>query len=227
MAEQNYPGPPLITAHIPTVELKLLKLNFESHEAAVVQRAIDWAVGAGVDTLEHALPLTPWDTGILRESGTVTMDLGNTRVDVASGRRDSDNIQILSGMNKLTPQLSKRLSKRVRWIRAIVHFHRVSDSNEGPRDVALWAHENLNPYGSDTPPSARKPGTGPKYLEKAFKQRGPIWNSKRPMIEREIYKDIKEMGQVTSSSLKGPYVVQRIKLVLSRLKKFKFFKKRR
>ena len=227
MAEQNYPGPPLITTSIPAIELKMLKLNFENHEAAVIQRAIDWAVGAGVDTLEHALPLTPWDTGRLRESGTVTMDLGTTRVDVATGRKDSSKVRILSGMSKLTPTLAKRLVKKVKSIRAIVHFHRVADSSEGPRDVALWAHEDLNPHGSGTPPSARKPGTGPKYLEKAFRQRGPVWRAKLPLIEREIGRDVKEMGVVQSSPLKGPYIVQRIKLSLARLKRFKFFRKRR
>jgi hypothetical protein len=220
----SYAGPPLITMDIPAIEVKLAEANLDNVHAAMIQRMVDWAVAAGTDVLKTALPRTPWDTGKLRKSGTVTIDIGGKRIDVASGRRSDNGMRILSGMNKLTPQLSRRIMKRVRTISAIVHFHRVADSAEGLRDVAIWTHEDLNPHGSGVSPQARKPGTGPKYLESAFREKGAKWAKMSPMIEHQMNLDQIRMATVKTTSLKGS-IFQQLTLKLGRLKKFIFFKR--
>lgn len=224
--QRTYAGPPLITMDVPAIEMRLAEQNLENDLAAVIQRTVDWVMAAGVDILDFSLPMVPWDTGKLRESGTVTMrtNLGNT--DVATGQRKSKNVNVLPAAEKFTPQLSKRMLRRIKLIQAVIHFHRTADSNEGPRDIALWTHENLNPASSGKSPRARKPGTGPKYLENAFRARAPFWNSKFKSIELQIAKDQRDMAYIKTVNLRGN-VFQRLTMKLSRLKKFVFFKRRR
>lgn len=226
MATKSYPGPPIATMFIPTIETKLLSFNLKNSTTAVVQRAADWCIAAGVDILETALPMTPWDSGKLRESGTVSVFLGTKKIDVASGTKEGQ-VRTLSGMASITPRLTRKLARRGKArVNAVVHYHRLTDSNEGPRNIAVWTHENLNPYGSGAAPQARKPGTGPKYLQRAVKEREGYWNMQARRIKGLVTSDIKSMGQVTAGALKGPTVVGKIKLQLNRLKKFVFLKRR-
>jgi len=225
-AYRHYAGPPLITLDLPAIELQVSQANLENIHAAMIQRMVDWAVAAGVDVLQTALPRVPYDTGKLRESGTVTMDLGGKQIDIARGRREDPRIKYLPGMSKLTPQLAKRLRRRLGTIRTIVHFHRVSDSADGLRDIAIWAHENLNPYGAGVAPSATKPGTGPKYLESAFKEKAPKWAKLSPMVEQQMNRDQIKMATIQSANYRGS-IFKKLTMKLSKLKKFIFFKRGR
>jgi len=226
MAERNYPGPPLITMDLPAIEVKLAEANLENVHAAMIQRMVDWATAVGIDVLETALPRVPYDTGQLRESGTVTMDLGGKTIDIATGRREDPGIRYLPGMAKLTPQLAKKLRKRITTIASVIHFHRIADSNEGPRDIALWTHEDLNPYGSGVAPSATKPLTGPKYLESAFREKAAKWNAMIPAVEQQMNRDQKNMGVIQTTNLKG-HIFKKLTMKLRKLKKFVFFKRGR
>ena len=221
---RSWAGPPLITMELPAIELQLAKANLANIHGAMIQRMVDWAAAAGADVLQTALQRVPYDTGKLRESGTLTMDIGGKLIDIARGRRADNRIKYLSGVNKLTPQLSKRLRRRLGTIQAIVHFHRVSDSAEGLRDIAIWTHENLNPHGSGVTPSATKPGTGPKYLESAFKEKAQKWAKMSPRIEHQMNKDQIRMTTVQTANYKGS-IFKKLKMRLSKLKKFVFFRR--
>lgn len=220
---QNYLGPPLVTAAVDGISVETLRLNLETAGIAMVQRAADWAVGAGVDILAYAIPMTPVKTGKLRKSGTVTIDFGTKKVDVARGLKRGD-VRLLAGIKEISPTLSKKIAKRAKGITTIVHFRRHADSNQGPRDIAIWTHEMINPHGSGTPPSARTPGTGPKYLEKAYNQRKGHWKQQAKLIQQQIARDVEDMS--VKSGRAGPFSFQRIKLKLARLKQFVFFKRR-
>lgn len=216
----NYKGPPLITLEGPSgVEWTLLKENIGTCNGIIRQRLIDYLVGVGVDVLRYAIPRTPKDTGQLRESGTVTMDTGRKFLDVARGHKDG-GIQLLSALSTFTPRAAKHVAKKAAYLQSIVHFHRTAESAEGPRDIALWAHEDLNPYGG-VAPAARTPMTGPKYLEKAVKSRMPLWQKRivrlYDAVERDIYQ------ATTRKKVRG---LDTVKLVITRIKKFVFFKRR-
>jgi hypothetical protein len=113
-----------------------------------------------IDLLSRTQPKVPWDTGQLRESGTAYVVYGgrSARV-VGKGNRDGT----------VTANLSKvrgRIPKGVKFLSANVTYTRY---NESGTDIALWTHEDLLPYEArPSTPAARKPGTGPKYLESTW-----------------------------------------------------------
>lgn len=157
-------------------------------------------------------------TGELRKSGKATVSLGNQLKVVATGNVDGTVNAISTG---ITPSAFKK--KKMNVIMGFIEYNRMSE--RGMLDIALWTHENLNPYeGRPTVGKgkkslatikqyyARSPGTGPKYLELAWIQH-----------KREIVDYIKSVVDMTPEALKnmatkqgtaGKYTVDEIKLVM-------------
>ena len=139
-----------------TIEV-LEKLN--SAVAIYAARAIAIVV---TDLLTRVQPRVPYDTGLLRVSGTATVKLGRSTEIVGVGKEDGT---VTSWLGKIT----KSKLSGVRTIQGDVSYSRFNDSG---KDIAIWTHEELQPF--DRRPSsggiagikyARFPGTGPKYLE--------------------------------------------------------------
>ncbi len=135
------------------------------------------------DVLKGAVDRAPYESGELRESGEVTVIAGqasgmDTFVKVARGSGASENPEIVI--------LKNYISKPSTTIQMEISF----DREEKGMDLALWAHEELLRYVK-RPKSgaqigrwyARKLGTGPKYLENAFKEH-------KANIPREIQKGL-------------------------------------
>jgi len=115
------------------------------------------------DLLASAQPRVPVDTGELRESGRATLIFkGRSYKDIAKGKKDG-SVEVDHS------RVTLRDLKNVTEITGNVSYSRLSKDFEGTRDVAQWTHEYLNYYGEESP-AARKPGTGPKYLESAWNE---------------------------------------------------------
>ncbi len=215
-------GPVTVDAQggISGIAIKLFEANMESLLDIVGYRAVEWVAAAGVDVLGHALPLTPWETGQLRESGTVTLEVGNKRFAIAHGS--------LSGAVEKTGKFSRMSARKIgRWIKrkphagAWVSFYRMADSDEGPRDIAVWTHEDLNPFESrPNPPAATKPGTGPKYLSRAFNKRKDYWIAQSRIIERQVIRDVKRSGRYRPAPSGERFAVKQVKLIARRIGRF-------
>lgn len=126
--------------------------------------------------LEEAAKRCPYDTGLLRESGMVTIN-------------ESDIVAVVSKGTGATEEPSVEILQQ--WVKkpyATIEADISFDREVKGRDLALWAHEELLRYVR-RPKSgaqigkwfARKPGTGPKYLENAFK-----------LVKREIPKQVEK-----------------------------------
>lgn len=181
-----------------------------------------------ISLLAYAQPRVPYypggslgeaSTGELRESGTATINLGGQLKVVATGNIDGS---VNANSTGISPTAFKR--KKIDVILGFVEYNRISE--RGTLDIALWTHENLNPY--EGRPSAggkgkaslatvkqyyaRSPGTGPKYLELAWIQN-----------KRDIIDYIKRIVAMTPEALKKmtvkkgtarKYMVDEVKLVM-------------
>lgn len=130
--------------------------NVKAAMDIVTAKSLMAAVQAAKRILRASQLRVPIDTGELKGSGTARI----AGIPVAQGNRDkfSDQIRIIK-----TPHISDLLHKK--HININVQYIRW---NERGQDIAFWAHQDLNPYGSATSPKARTPNTGPKYLEIPF-----------------------------------------------------------
>ena len=151
---EGRPGPAMsLQTHVIGVEEVILNLGKLSlaikYKAAMLLSAI------GIDLLSRALPLTPVDTGKLREEGEVVLQFGGTYKVVATGSKEGN---VISKDAEVPISRLHAASK----MNMIVQFYR---TNEFGEDIALWAHEDLNYSTSQQRPHALTPGTGPKYLE--------------------------------------------------------------
>lgn len=152
--EERNIGVSFTTIGIDETKMELDKLGdfISSNTARVVANIIG-------DLLARSVPRTPVDTGELRESGRAFLQFGHTFIDVAKGKKDGS-------VTLNTARLPKSGLKNARFIRGNVSFTRESNG----KDIAVFTHEYLNPYGSGTSPKARTPGTGPKYLENPWNE---------------------------------------------------------
>jgi hypothetical protein len=110
--------------------------------------------------LANAQPRVPVDTGELRESGRATLNLGYHTITVGKGKKDGTAQFFLGNVRSSLVGKATEISGDVTYFRL----------NEEGKDIALWTHEDLFPYGSGKHPRARTPGTGPKYLENTWLQ---------------------------------------------------------
>lgn len=148
------PGPAM-SLHTYVIGTEEVILNLGKLALAMKYKAAMMLSAIGIDLLSRALPLTPVDSGKLREEGEVTLQLGGTYKVVATGSKEGNVIQ-----RDVEIPLSRLHA--VSQMNMIVQFYR---TNEFGEDIALWAHEDLNPHGSTQHPRALTEGTGPKYLE--------------------------------------------------------------
>lgn len=119
--------------------------------------------------LQDAAQGCPYETGELRESGEVRLTAGavtgmDTFVKVEGGASDSPQVVILKDY----------ISKGAAIMEMSISF----DKQVKGRDLALWAHEELLRYVPRPKTDSHQgewhavhEGTGPKYLENAFKLR--------------------------------------------------------
>jgi hypothetical protein len=119
--------------------------------------------------LEDAVKKCPYESGELRESGVVRLTAGAVtgmdifvKVEEGTGNTDSPTVVIIKDY----------ISKGAAVMEMSISF----DKQVKGRDLALWAHEELLRYvrrpKTDTNVGtwhATHYGTGPKYLENAFK----------------------------------------------------------
>jgi hypothetical protein len=137
------------------------------------------------EVLRDAATMAPYDKGLLRESGEVVLVAGkasglDTFVKIARGSGATESPEVVV--------LKEFISKPAMTMQMDIAF----DREEKGMDIALWAHEELLGYvkrpksgGQIGKWYATKEGTGPKYLEKAFKTR-------KADIPREIQKGLIE-----------------------------------
>ena len=179
-------------------------INLENVGTFVKMKAAMILSEIGVDLLYNTLPVTPEDTGELKESGTVTLQFFGGYKDIAKGTKD-DYVNRIG-----EPSLNQ--TKKATKMNVLVSFVR---TNEFGEDIALWAHEELNPYGSSTHPRARKYNTGPKYLENTWNQRKAGYINQLNTIG-----DIEEAIRASSAVIqkaKSKFAVDVIKVDLNKL----------
>lgn len=230
----NLGGGPAPLKGIGGVDFDVAKINFDQaiQNLDVVGEFITYQVAqAVVDSLvtilAYAQPRVPYypggdlgdpSTGDLRRSGTATIALNGQLEVVATGNVDGT---INVNNTGISPSAFKR--KKIDVILGFIDYNRISE--RGMLDIALWTHENLNPYegrpgvgkgrkslAGSKQYYARSPGTGPKYLELAWIQN-----------KRDILGYIEQIVKKTPEALKSmivkqgrqkKYTVDEVKLVM-------------
>jgi hypothetical protein len=160
-----------------------------------------------VDLLSKAQPRVPYDTGELRRSGKARLVLGNSEYVVGSGNEDGT---VTANLAKLSWD---RVSNSTR-ITANVHYERFNADGE---DIALWTHEELNPYTSAVHPRARFPGTGPKYLENPWLENKGTYIK---MIQEDfstLSNDLAKIAKKRSTKGMGKFTVSTVELDKSKI----------
>jgi hypothetical protein len=176
------------------------------------------SVGAiAIDLLSRAMPRTPYDSGELRESGAARIFLGRSpnfgyALEIGIGAADGT---VKGDLSRLK---ATRLNKSVTFISGLIGYSRfgVYEGSYGKKemvDVALMTHEDLLPYEARSkriPYTARKPGTGPKYLELPFLQYKNVYENllRNNLKETKISEIIRKISKV--SSKRGRYEVNNV-----------------
>lgn len=158
-----------------------------------------------IDLLSKTQPKVPWDTGQLRESGTAYVVYGGRSAQVV-GRGTKDG-----GVKANLGRVKGRIPKGVNLLTANVTYRRFGDNG---RDIAVWTHEELLPFEArPARPAARKPGTGPKYLESTwYENRDQYLNWIQDTFSQDsISRDIQKMLSVKRTA-KGKFEVDTVKL---------------
>jgi len=230
----NLGGGPSYLKGIGGVDFDVAKVNINQviENLTVLEEFITYSVAQAVvdaliTILAYAQPRVPYypggelgeaSTGDLRRSGTATIALNGTLKVVATGNVDGT---VNANSTGISPTAFKR--KKISSILGFVEYSRISE--RGMLDIALWTHENLNPY--EGRPSvgkgkkslvgvkqyyARSPGTGPKYLELAWIQ------NKRDIIgylEQIVNKTPEAVRRmVVKQGRQGKYTVDEVKLIM-------------
>jgi len=166
----------------------------------------------GGDLLANAQPRVPWDTGALRKSGTVAIDLDNKRTIVGRGKLDGHILLNLGALRAPKANKAKTIDMEVSYYRM-----------DGEEDVALITHETLNPYEKrhEITFAARKPGTGPKYLEIPWLEKRDIYIDflRNAMSEKELSHDIELISKVKQKGRTGQYTVDLVELIHSKIER--------
>ncbi len=104
-------GPATVDAQggVSGVAMKLFEVNMEALLDITGYRAVEWVAAAGIDILGYALPMTPYESGKLRESGTVTLEVGSKRMAIAHGS--------LRGVVEPTGRFNRLNARKIgRWL---------------------------------------------------------------------------------------------------------------
>lgn len=150
--------------------------------------SVQIAAQAAIAVLRASQLRVPHDTGELKESGRARMRLGSYALDIGWGNDEYGSDAVRTDLDKISRarvEGKKRIDINVQYAR---------EGNTG-EDVALIAHEDISPYGGDSP-AAKKPGTGPKYLEIPFNMlKGRYVKELRSSINR-LDRDIKSISEI-------------------------------
>lgn len=218
----SYSGPPKVgdVRVVDKEELSILKQNAGMVLGFTIVRVAE-AVGACViDGLAESQPRVPWDTGELRRSGRAYVKVGTNGRTFAKGNK-SGTVGILRQGDPLRFWGWNSMIRSVKTnprIEGRITYNRVKNG----RDIALWTHENLNPHDTrPNPPAARKPGTGPKYLEITVNERKQQWIMAIFNSARNVPFEIKDISEIKKG--KGKWSVDRVKLVKRRVKRKGYF----
>lgn len=196
-------------------EIEQAAKNLKVTGALVTEKTIRALALCTIDLLRQAQPTVPIasDTkgrllphaGKLRESGRASILFGGGKrvKDVATGRKDGGVNVNLGGIIGV---------KTANDVEARVSYYRVNDEGD---DIALWAHEDLLPYisrpGGRKPEElrgyfvARRPGTGPKYLEGAWLKNKGYYLSylKRTINNQILAQDLRKIAKYIGTKGKG------------------------
>ena len=215
----------------------ILKKNLEEVAKYYILKALWVMVHSQVHLLATAVPRTPVDTGLLRESAQVKLKSkkfsGTVLAKVAKGKRDG-SIEV--NYDTVNSVISRMSPERIKNAAVEVVYNRVKRGNF---DVAVFTHEELNPYrGRPEKPKklprknkrkntskgysrrgekrklyARVPGTGPKYLERSWNQNKSMYRLfYRKMLEGKVIASELRKHLKVSKSKKGPHMVDIVKL---------------
>jgi hypothetical protein len=189
--------------------------NLEALEAIITNQ---YAVAVGECTqivLERSVPRAPVEDGELRESGTAVVQLrGKYNYAITTGKGKADG-SVDSRDTKKLARVGRFGRMKKHGVTEIIGNVFFQKTNQWGEDVALWAHEMMQPFEARRKPpeesriprvplselpakgaelAARTPGTGPKYLELAylesFSEISQILNN--AIDERAILKELRK-----------------------------------
>lgn len=154
---------------------KLMRILSLDLRKALSKHLEDELIHIGYEILREAVTHCPYDTGQLRSSGKVDLFRGTSKHEVVETTADGTGAFEVIKTDEGHESTAKTLSIEISFER-----------EERGIDIALWAHEQLLPY--EPRPyyyylpvrsprqgrtwKARHPGTGPKYLEDAYRKFG-------------------------------------------------------
>jgi len=201
-------------------ELSILKKNGSMVLGFIAIRAAEAISASLIDGLAETQPRVPWDTGQLRKSGRVSLSIGMSGKTMAKGNKGG-TVRLMRGGDPLNFWSANTMLRNIKMkprIQGSITYTRTKDG----RDIALWTHEDLNPHDTrPNPPAARKPGTGPKYLEMVVNERQQKWISLIFNSARNVPFEIKHISDIKRG--KGSYSVDRVRLILNRIKRKGYF----
>lgn len=209
----QYRGKPSVPIGIDLFGIRDAINNLTIVEEYLSSGAASVIAAIALHILASAQPRVPYDTGQLRESGTALVRFGGkySKI-VGKGKKDGTIEDKSTGL-----KLGKGV---VSFVTAQVTYSRMGILHGKTADIAVWTHEDIYPYEArPKKPAATKPGTGPKYLESAYKenQREYMDWIKDRFSHNVLARDIKAAAKVISGKAKGKYVANRIRLSRRRM----------
>jgi len=197
------------------------KKNMKVFMSLIAMKVVKAHQSIGADLLGHAQPRVPYDTGQLRESGTVTTIVNGKEFISSKGNKDG-----YIETNFITPKASELHGSR--RIETIVSYAR---SNMQGENIAYWCHEVLRPQDERVSKEkgsgisyAKKVGTGPKYLEIPFLERKNRYLAFATNLVSppELAKDIALISEVRKARSEK-HTVDRIELIQSKVANVGYF----
>ena len=188
-------------------EINQILENLNAVQNIIKVRLAKTISGVVVDLLSKSLPITPIETGELRESATGKLYLGSKAFTIAKGTAEGSVVD-------LTQKINAARLKGARKLEFDVSFTRTNETGD---NVALWTHEFLSSYEARAMgihPSARTPGTGPKYLEGPWLENKQMYESKiRESISTNRIARIIQGRTRRKKTGKGKYTVEQIEII--------------
>lgn len=217
-----------VDAEVAKVDINQVIENLELVEEFISYQVAKALTDSIITILAYAQPRVPYypggqlgekSTGELRKSGTATIALDSRLKVVARGNIDGT---VSADSVGITPTAFKR--RKISVILGFIEYSRISE--RGVLDIALWAHENLNPFegrpmfGGESKRGvkqyfARSPGTGPKYLELAWLQHKKEVIDYIKMAVDMTPQELSKMAKKQKTA--GKHTVDKIKLVRSHM----------
>ncbi len=192
--------------------------NFKNLGTAIKWMYAKTLAGVLIDILANSQPRVPYDTGKLRRSGMAVIYGGKSgrgkQMIVGGGKEDGTVVSQLHTLRYDQVRIMK-------FMRGVVGYYRMADRDPN-FDVALFTHEILYPYEmrfSGHKPAARKPNTGPKYLELAFKENKDLYiEAFRSVLRSKWFERNIKVLQVIKKKPTGLFSVDLVDIVINRMK---------